>query len=129
MIGVICVIVVILIIVVAISYKWYLKSKEKRKIVKMWTMAYPQTTVVRWVLLYIFFHKKDGFQILNTDLYSVINLYEATILGSLILSWFLTFCFYHFVSILTLLNTDQSNRILSKRSHTVHSTPWNKKKC
>ena len=43
------VVVVILIIVIAITYKWHLKSREKQIILNKWTMAYPQTTVVRWV--------------------------------------------------------------------------------
>ena len=46
-IGITGVIIIILIVVATISYRWYLKSKEKRTILKKWTMAYPQTTVVR----------------------------------------------------------------------------------
>ena len=48
-IGITGVIIIILIVVATISYRWYLKSKEKRTILKKWTMAYPQTTVVRQV--------------------------------------------------------------------------------
>ena len=53
-IGITGVIIMILIVVATISYRWYLKSKEKRTILKKWTMAYPQTTVVRQVHLFKF---------------------------------------------------------------------------